>query len=161
MPGDNEIQTGFVNKRFFDHLINNIWEAGATNDRWAIMNQGTWDQFNYRLPLLYESFIARQNNKLYMTVLEMDYQRVLTNMNIKPTQCHWMNFELVRPSIIDLFPNSTSLTWRDHRMVHDNTFITWEALTNEEKIGYCQQQGIYCQDYQNPGNPPQQRHISV
>jgi hypothetical protein len=138
-PGDREIQTAYLR-------IDNVWETGGTNDRWAILQQDTFDQFNNRLPLLYESWKARLNQETHPTMNEMELERVLKKINVKPIACTWMDNFLVRPSIKNIFPESTSISMLDYATIHENINF-WNELTVKEKVECCLKQKIYLKDY--------------
>jgi hypothetical protein len=139
LPDDAEIQTAYLR-------IDNVWETGGTNDRWAIMQQDTFNQFNNRLPLLYESWKSRLTQETHPTMNEMELERVLKKINISPIPCTWMDNFLVRPSIIDIFPKSTNITMVDYATVHENINF-WDSLTSNQKIDYCTKQSIHIKDY--------------
>lgn len=139
LPGNREIQTAYMR-------IDNVWEAGGTNDRWAIMQQDTFDQFNNRLPLLYESYKSRIDQIIHPTLNEMELERVLKKINLTPIACTWMDCFLVRPSIADIFPKSTDITIMDYLTLHNNIEF-WNNLTTQEKTEYCIKKHIYIKDY--------------
>jgi hypothetical protein len=145
IPVDDEIQTTSIDLRWKD--IDKLPEDIGVTDQWAVMNQRTWDQFNYRLPLLYESWIDRLNGRPYKIVNEIELNRVLNIMNIKSKSCNWMTCILTRPCIVDIFPDPKDITEDDYFPILNNTFNFWGSLTNHKKKEYCERQGIHLDNY--------------
>jgi hypothetical protein len=144
--GDMEIQTTNVNLRWDDPAFVEDPTAKATTDMWAIMTQGTWDQFNYRLSVLYDYWVEHSYWKR-PTLNEIALSRTLEKMNIKGKECTWMANCLTRPCIVDLFPKSTDITHRDIYTIDKNTYDGWRGLNREQKREYCIKQNIYLEDY--------------
>jgi len=148
IPKDNEIQTAFVNQIWkHDGLFDGNVD-GATCDQWAIMTQPSYDQFNYRLPLLYNYQINQF--KLEKTVFkypEIMFEKVLKEMKFELSQCQWMNNFIVRPTIVDIFPNSVDITYNDYAIVRENTYSYWDSLDVTQKIDHCTKQRIHILDY--------------
>ena len=154
IPEDNEIQTEFVHS-VWNHkgFENNTLEA--TSDQWAIMNHPTYERFNYRLSALYDTHIKHiraldieSNNNDVFRYNEIAFHKVLIDMQFGLSQCTWMNNCIVRPSIVDIFPNATSITKNDYATIRENTHSYWSSLPHTQKIDYCTKQNIHIQDYQ-------------
>jgi len=147
IPSDMEIQTAHVEHRWNHEEFENDPTSVGTCDMWAVMNSAAWDQFNYRLPLLYDYWIDKINSKKIPTINEIGYTSVLKKMNFITTQCSWMSNFLTRPTIIDIFPKSTDITFQDWRRVFDDVYENWNNLTATAKRKYCIEQDINFKDY--------------
>jgi hypothetical protein len=145
-PGNMEIQTTNVDHKW-DHEYFEDPTNKATTDTWAVMTHSTYDQFNYRLPLLYDFWVDMLSRKKFHTFNEIALNKVLKQMNINATMCHWMSNLIVRPSIVDLFPDPCDITMHDSWKIHDNSQIFWPNLSNETKIEYCVRQGLYYEEF--------------
>ena len=148
IPSDMGIQTSHVNQRWNHEEFERDPTATGTNDMWTVMNYATWDQYNYRLPLLYDYWIdSFINGKTMPFINEIGYTSVLKKMNFTTTQCSWMSNFLTRPTIIDIFPKSTDIIFQDWRRVFDDVYENWKNLTPTAKIKYCIDQNIHLKDY--------------
>jgi len=146
-PADMEIQTAHVEHRWNHEEFENDPTAGGTCDIWAVMNYATWDQFNYRLPVLYDYWIDKINKKTIPTINEIGYTNVLRKMNFTTSHCSWMTNLLTRPTTIDIFPKSTDITFQDWRRVFDDVYENWAHLDATAKRKYCIEQNINFKDY--------------
>ena len=147
LPTDMEIQTSYVDKRWQDNDFFDDLEAKATDDKWAIMNFGSWDVFNYRLSYLYDNFIDNIGKKKRPIQPEITLNKTLTKMGFKLQECQWMDNFLTRPTIIDVFPKSTDITFQDWRRVFDDVYENWSNLDATAKRKYCIEQNINFKDY--------------
>jgi hypothetical protein len=145
VPPNMEIQTTNVDHTW-NHPEFDDPTAKATSDQWAIMDTATWDQFNYRLPLLYEFWMDKINGKKIPTINEIGYTKVIKQMNIIATKCMWMSNLLVRPNIIDIFPKSTDIIYSDWSIIFEN-YMSWNSISNDKRKQYCIDQNIHLKDY--------------
>jgi len=58
-----------------------------------------------------------------------------------------MNNFIVRPTIVDIFPNSVDITYNDYAIVRENTYSYWDSLDVTQKIDHCTKQRIHILDY--------------